>query len=154
MIKEMMIKDVISVTKETKMRDLLRLFVQHEIGGVPVVDEHNRLIGMVADGDVIRHINPDGHMVHDMLDLVFVSEEKEFREKLNHCLNHPVSEVMKEKFIYTVRPEDQLEVALSIFAKQHIKKIPVVDENYIVVGVLSRGDIIRYLTKSVIIQNM
>ncbi|HLR08073.1 MAG TPA: CBS domain-containing protein [Bacillota bacterium] len=149
-VKHFMITDVICVTKETTVKRLLETLVTHKIGGVPVVDDENTLIGMITDGDVLRYLQPKGRGIYDMYSLVIFSEKENLDQKLNYALNHHVDRVMRKKDIKRVRPDDDLEEALAIFSRHHFKKIPVVNDERKVVGVLSRGDMIRYITTQLI----
>ncbi|ASK63416.1 CBS domain-containing protein [Virgibacillus phasianinus] len=149
-IKDFMIQDVITATRSTSVKELLELLVNHKIGGVPVVDDENNLQGMISDGDVIRYLQPKGRTVYDMFALVLVSEKEDLMHKLDYAIDHKVENVMSGKDIFTVHPNDELEKALAIFAKHRFKKIPVVNQNYKVVGVVSRGDVIRYISTTLI----
>ncbi|HLR66256.1 CBS domain-containing protein [Virgibacillus alimentarius] len=149
-IKDFMIKDVISVREDTSVKDLLEILVKHNIGGVPVVSEENTLLGVISDGDVIRYLQPKGRTVYDMFTVVLVSEKEDLTHKLKYSMEHSVKKMMRQKDIYTVSPDEKFEEALRIFSKCHFKKIPVVDANNIVVGVVSRGDIIRFISNKLI----
>ncbi|MEW9676178.1 CBS domain-containing protein [Lentibacillus sp. L22] len=145
-VSEFMITDVISVTKDQSIKELLELLVKHKIGGVPVVDETNTLQGMITDGDVVRYLNPRGRTVYDMFSLVFVTEKEELQHKLDYAIGQAVGDMRRKKDTYYVHPDDDLDSAISILSKHHFKKIPVIDSDHKVVGVISRGDIIRYIT--------
>lgn len=149
-IKDFMIADVITAGKNMSVKELLELLVKHRIGGVPVVDKYNNLKGMISDGDVIRYLQPKGRTVYDMFALVLVSEKENLLHKLNYAIDHKVEQVMSHKDIYTVHPDDKFEVALEVFSKHHFKKIPVINDDHKVVGVVSRGDIIRYISTTLI----
>src|SRR5690625_3975310 len=116
-VKDFMITDVISVTKHVTIKQLLETLVSYKIGGVPVVNDANQLLGVISDGDVLRYLQPKGRTVYDMFTLVLVSEKEEFSEKIQYALDKPVQTIMKRKAIYTVGPEDDLEAALAIFSK-------------------------------------
>lgn len=58
--------------------------------------------------------------------------------------------MIKKRDVYSVKPEDELEKALEILAQNSFKKIPVVDGENRVIGVLSRGDLVRYITNKLI----
>ncbi len=73
---EFMITDVITVHKDTKIKQLLETLVNNKIGGFPVVDEANRLKGMISDGDIIRHLQPKGRTIYDMFSLVIVNQQE------------------------------------------------------------------------------
>lgn len=149
-VKEFMITDVITIKKDKTVRALLELLVTHKIGGVPVVDDDNRLIGVISDGDVIRYIQPKSQTVFDAFSLILVSEKEDLKHKLQHTVNDSVEKMMRYKGIFTVHPEDSIDEAISIFSKQHLKKIPVIDNGNKVVGVISRGDVIRYISTKLI----
>lgn len=149
-IKDFMITDVICVGKETTIKQLLETLVKNEIGGVPVVDEENRLIGMISDGDVIRYLQPRGRTVYDMFALVLVSEKEDLRQKIDYSINFTVEKIMRKKDLHMVDPEEGIEKALDIFSRFHFKKIPVADKKSGLIGVISRGDIIRYITTEII----
>ncbi|WP_164668868.1 CBS domain-containing protein [Virgibacillus doumboii] len=149
-VRDFMITDVISVNKETSIRELLELLVKHKIGGVPVVDANNRLRGIISDGDIIRYLQPKGRSVYDMFSLVLVSEKEDLNHKIENSINQLAKNIMKDKDIHTVHPDDDLEEILNIFSKYHFKKIPVIDEDFKVVGVISRGDIIRFISTNLI----
>lgn len=145
-IKDFMIADVITASKNMPIKELLELLVSHRIGGVPVVDTEKNLHGMVSDGDVIRYLQPKGRTVYDMFALVLVSEKEDLMQKLDYAIDHKVEKVMSNKEVFTVHPDDNFESALEIFSKHHFKKIPVINDDHKVVGVVSRGDVIRYIS--------
>ncbi|MEN1969986.1 CBS domain-containing protein [Lentibacillus sp. N15] len=146
-VNEFMITDVITVTQDKSIKELLELLVENKIGGVPVVDETGLLKGMVTDGDVIRYLNPKARTVYDMFALVIVTEKEDLQHKLGYAIDHVVRDMMKQrKELYYVHPNDDLDRAISILSKHRFKKIPVIDEDQKVVGVISRGDVIRYIS--------
>lgn len=149
-INDFMITDVISVTEETTVKQLLETLVSHNIGGVPVISADNTLLGIISDGDVIRYLQPKARTVYDMFTVVLVSEKEDLTDKLEYSMKHLVKKMMRKKEVYTVSPEDDLEEALRIFSKYHFKKIPVVNSENKVVGVVSRGDIIRFISTKLI----
>lgn len=149
-IRDFMITDVISVTEDTPIKELLEKLVTHNIGGVPVVTADNTLLGIISDGDVIRYLQPKGRTVYDMFTVVLVSEKEDLTHKLAYTMEHMVKKMMRKREIFTVSPDDNFEEALGIFSKYHFKKIPVVNQNNTVVGVVSRGDVIRFISTQLI----
>lgn len=149
-IKDFMITDVITAKKNDKIIDLLQLLVANRIGGVPVTDDNGTLLGMISDGDVIRYLQPKGRTVYDMYALILVNEKENLQEKLEYSIDQPIKKMMKKRDVYSVKPEDELEKALEILAQNSFKKIPVVDGENRVIGVLSRGDLVRYITNKLI----
>ena len=136
--KDFMIRDVISLNETATVRTLLEVLMEHKIGGLPLVDENNRLLGIVSDGDVLRYLNPKAFISY------YITYIEELDETLKTKSESPVKAIMKKKVI-SVCEDDDLEDVLKILAHHHFKKIPVVNEKREVVGVISRGDMIRKL---------
>lgn len=145
-IKDFMITDVITVDKDTTITQLLETLVSNHIGGVPIVKEDNTLLGIISDGDIIRYLHPKSRTVYDMFSLVMVSEKENLQNKLEYSMDHRVDDFMRKKGLQTVQPDDDIEKALHILSKYHFKKLPVVDDDYKVIGVVSRGDMIRFIS--------
>jgi acetoin utilization protein AcuB len=51
-VKKIMTKDVITTTPDTPVEDAARLMVTHKIGGLPVVDGHNNIVGVITETDI------------------------------------------------------------------------------------------------------
>ncbi|SES78363.1 CBS domain-containing protein [Oceanobacillus limi] len=149
-IKDFMITDVISVTESTSVKELLEILVSNKIGGVPIANDEGKLLGVISDGDVIRYLQPKGRTVYDMFSLVLVSEQEGLEERLTYSLDFPVSKMMRTKEIYTLKPNQELEDALTIFSKHPFKKLPVVNDQQKVIGVISRGDVLRFIYNRII----
>lgn len=149
-VKDFMITDVHTVTESTTLRDLLKLLREHEIGGVPVVDEVNHLVGMVSDGDVIRYLAPKPDLVHDLFYTVYVETGEKEKDVLAEKVDTPVSKMLKKGRVYFVKPDDEFEKVIRLLSKHHFKKLPVLDQDKKVIGVISRGDIIKNLTNFIV----
>ncbi|WP_026907618.1 CBS domain-containing protein [Paucisalibacillus globulus] len=149
-VHDFMIRDVITVTEETTVRELLEILVNHKIGGVPVVNIDNKIVGMISDGDVIRYLRPNSRTVFDMFALIMVNEQEKLSDKLGYTLDKTISNMMNTKDIKTVKPDSDLDDVLEIFSRHHFKKIPVLDGQQKVIGVISRGDLLRHITKDII----
>ncbi|UOQ43312.1 CBS domain-containing protein [Halobacillus salinarum] len=150
LVKEFMIHDVIHVHPQTSLKELLRILVKHRIGGVPVVNEKEELLGMVSDGDVIRYLSPKEEAVHDLFYTVYVEEGQTEKEVLAEKINDQVEEAMRTKHLYIIREDEEFEQAVRLFSQHHFKKLPVLNDSGVVTGVISRGDIIRNLSKMII----
>jgi IMP dehydrogenase len=110
-----MIYDPITIKKDLTVADALNLMKEFKIGGIPVVDDRHRLIGIVTNRDL------------------------RFESKLDK----PVSEVMThENLIYT-NVEVNLEEAADILQQYKIEKLPVVDDNQKLIGLITYKDITK-----------
>ncbi|MCK5822319.1 MAG: IMP dehydrogenase, partial [Bacteroidales bacterium] len=107
-----MIIDPVTISKDKKVLDALDIMKEFKIGGIPVVDEYNTLIGIVTNRD-----------------LRFVSVSK------------TIEQVMTSGKIITTNQSIDLEKAAQILMKYKIEKLPVVDKQYRLVGLLTYKDI-------------
>lgn len=140
-VRDFMVPDVVSIKPNATIKELLNLLTIHGIGGVPVVDHQNKLMGMVSDGDVIRYLAPKEGSVHDFIYSVLVEEGQSEQEVLNEKISATVDDLMRRQQIYAVKEGDTFEKAIQILSRHHFKKIPVLDGEGKVTGIVSRGDI-------------
>ena len=143
-------RDVVSVHPEDGIEDLLRLMRKQELPGVPVVDHSDRLIGIVTDSDlVIRDQQADIRLPHH-IDLfggvVFLESTKHFEERLRHAFASSVNDMMTRNPI-TVNPEDSVRHAARLIAEHQHNRLPVVDADGLLQGVVTRVDVLDALTR-------
>ena len=146
-VKDFMVTNLISVTLDSNIKEILKLFTDHGIGGVPVLDNQKKLIGMVSDGDIIRYLAPKEGSVHDFIYGIFVEEEEREEEVLKEKINTTVDKFMERKKIYALKEEDTFEEAIRILSHHNFKKLPVLDSENRILGIISRGDINKSLFK-------
>ncbi|WP_315072128.1 CBS domain-containing protein [uncultured Clostridium sp.] len=149
-VKDFMITDVILASKEDSIKNVMKILVDKKIGGVPIIDDNGILVGIISDGDIIRNINPKEGKIYDFISYVYYLKKEELEEDVEIIKDANIMTIAKHNNIYCVSPEDTMEKVLSIFSKQSFKKIPVIDKYRKVVGVVSRGDVIRYIQKKII----
>lgn len=147
--KDLMIKDFYSIEADTKVRDLLKLFVEKQVSGVPVVNKNNELAGIITESDILRGIHDPPSLIDVITYVAAFDSEAIISEEINALLNKPVNELMTRKVV-TFRGDERLSIIARVFSRNKFKKIPVVSGQKLV-GVVSRGDIMRYLVKNFII---
>lgn len=140
LVKDFMVNDVIKLHKEDSIKKVLETFVENKIGGLPLVDDNNKLVGIVTDGDVIRYIRPKSYGA------IYIYYAENLDENLEFKSQEPVKHIMTKR-VATLNENNSLEEALKNLSYHHYKKIPVVNNNNEVVGIISRGDIIKVLAK-------
>ncbi len=140
--------DVVSVTPEEDVQALLALMRQHELPGVPVVDKDRRLLGIVTESDlVIRDEQADLHLPHhiDLLGgVIFLESMKHYEERLRRGLASTVADMMTADPI-AVSPEASVRDAARIIAERKHNRLPVVDADGRLVGIVTRVDVLAAL---------
>jgi CBS domain-containing protein len=149
-VKEFMVKDVISVSPDSSVKDVMTTFVEKKIGGVPIVQKDGTLSGMVTDGDILRAIKPLDRRIHDYFSFITYIATEEVELHLNEIIKRDIIHIAKTNGIVTVHPDDEMETVVNLLAKHHFKKLPVIDETNHVIGVISRGDVIRNIQERIV----
>lgn len=142
-----MIQDVYVARPTFTLKQLLQIMIENKIGGLPIVDEHDKLISMVTDGDILRYLAPKDAIFKDYFTYIPTLPGQQLDDSVKRKLEDTVSNLLKNFTIATVSPESHLEDVVSMISKNHFKKIPVVDADKRVVGIISRGDTLRMLYK-------
>lgn len=142
-----MTKEVITVKPADEVEKAARLLLEHKISGLPVVDEENRVVGMISEGDlVIREKEVKAPAFSEVLGgVIFLESQKRFFEELKKTIALTVEELMSRR-IFTVDEEATLEEVATIMSKKGVNRVPVVDGDNRLLGIITRQDIIRQLT--------
>jgi CBS domain-containing protein len=146
-VRDFMITKVFTVKPSTTVKELLQVLTSNRIGGVPVVDDKENLVGIVSDGDILRYLSPKPM---GFAGLVYIIEYGEIEDVIKEKLDTPVKEIMTKRNIVFVSPDDEFETTLRLLSRHHYKKLPVVNGAGRVIGILSRGDIITNIAKKII----
>ncbi|MGV3637143.1 MAG: IMP dehydrogenase [Flavobacteriales bacterium] len=110
-----MIMDPVKLDEKALVVDALKLMAEHKIGGIPVVDGADRLVGIVTNRDL------------------------RFEKKMQR----PVAEVMTRERIITALPDTSMAQAEDILQEHKIEKLPVVNGEGKLVGLITYKDIIK-----------
>lgn len=140
-------RDVVTVHPHTSLRFAAKLMAENRVSGLPVVDEENRVIGMVSEGDLLtwrdepsenqawwlNMLSEGFELSPDFLDVV-----KSEREKVRNVMHGE---------IVTVDEGASAERVAKVLVEHGIKRVPVVRDGRLV-GIVSRGDLVAAMAKS------
>ncbi len=138
-------KEVISVTPETRISDAVKLFLDHHINGVPVLDDEGRLKGILCQSDLIfAQKNISMPPVFSMLDsFIPLSSSRQLEHELKKIAAFTVAQAMVEDPL-TVSPETPIAEVASLMVENRYHTLPVV-ENGKLVGIIGQEDILKQL---------
>lgn len=147
---EIMINQVHKVKESDTVRAVIEKFIEHRISGLPVVNDRNEIVAYVSDGDIMRYIGKHKDLIVDSFYYAFVfkGDDEDFEERTKKLLEMNVMDIAKRKVI-TVSWDEEIENIAAILGKKQIKKLPV-ERNGVLVGIISRGDVIRHSFKSIL----
>jgi len=139
----------VAVTPQTTIKEVIERFLEHKITSVPVLGDDQKLVGMVSDGDIIRYLSPQEDAVYELFYSTYVAEQAG-SELVQQKMLESVSKIMRTKRLLTLDREKSFDDALLLFAKHHIRRIPVVDAQGRVVGVIGHNDMVSNLWKQIV----
>ena len=144
-VKEIMSKEVITVRRSAKLKELLKLFNKfHLFPLVPVVEEDNRLVGVVSFRNIIDVFSPYRQEILKTVPFLDDREEDIFKVELIKDIGDLVivEDIMETKFV-SLQEDATLEEAFKLM-KLHLKEeFPVTDKTGKLVGKIGIFDIIR-----------
>ncbi len=131
------------------VQSVIALMRDRELPGVPVVDDDNVVIGIVTDSDlVIRDEESDLHLPHFlnlMGGVIFLEPMKRFEDRLRKAFATEVVDLMTADPI-CVKPRDPAEKAAKLISSSRHNRLPVVDDQGRLAGVVTRVDVLAALT--------
>lgn len=117
--KDIMTKDVITIKKDTSIRDVIGIILNKRISGLPVVADDMSLEGIISE--------------KDLLQLVFTDS-----------IDEVTVESIMTRDVVTFREDSELFDICDYFMNENIKRVPILSGNKLA-GILSRKDMLRYI---------
>jgi CBS domain-containing protein len=142
--KDIMTKEVITVNENDTIEKVAQLMLNHHVSGMPVVDSEGKLTGVISEGDLVIQDKEIKAPVMTVFlgGVIYLENPGRFNKELKRIIALKVSELMSKK-VYSVGPEDPIEKVIKIISEKEVNRIPVVDENKRLLGIISRQDIIK-----------
>jgi CBS domain-containing protein len=146
-VADVMTPDPIVVLPETSLAEAVKILAERRISGLPVVDPVGKLVGVISETDLMwQETGVKSPAFITILDsVIFLENPVKYEQELHKALGQTVGEVMTKKSIVTVKPDKSLREAAQVMHDRSVPRLPVVDEAGQLVGILTRGDIIRYM---------
>ena len=110
-----MISNPVTINRDAKVKDALNIMAEYKIGGIPVVDNENYLVGIVTNRDL----------------------------RFEKDMDKQIQEVMTSENIITTKQSTDMETAAQILQENKIEKLPVVDESGKLIGLITYKDITK-----------
>jgi CBS domain-containing protein len=148
-IRDVMTTEVLTFAPDVGVEEAARRLVEGRIGGAPVVDGDGALVGLVEDDDLIAqearlHFPTTVSILGALVQ--WPSEQRELEDDLRKAVGATVGDVM-DKDPVTCGPDDTLETAATLMHERHLSRIPVVDGDRRLVGIVARGDVLRAIVE-------
>lgn len=140
---DVMNSNVISVHTNTPIIEAAKIITEHNFDGIPVIDESNRLVGILTEYDLITKTSPiNTSFIQQVLNDI-KSKKEDIKGK--NISDVTVGEIMNPEPL-TMRGNATYEEVIKTFKEHHrVNPIPIVDSENKVIGVISRFDVLRPL---------
>lgn len=145
-VKEIMTSEVVTVSTTDSVEQCAKLLQEYDISGLPVLDEAGKVAGMITEGDLIRRasrVKAPGYL-EILGGLIYLGSPKKFVDELQRAMSLEAGQLMSKNLI-SIKPEDTIEQAATLMVEKKISRLPVLDENGKLVGIVSRRDIMGSL---------
>jgi CBS domain-containing protein len=146
-VRDLMSVDVVTVTPETSVRDAAQLLLERRISGLPVVDEEQKLIGIVTEADFLTAMGiPCHHPAHNLWQTL----ESMFQYQ-PQAVNKPnsVAEIMVNQVI-TINENCTLHEVVDTMKHHHVKRLIVTNEQQQVQGIITRSNLVKVLLQQIL----
>ncbi len=143
--RDIMTREVVTIRPEASVEELAKLLEERLIGGVPVLDQNGRLVGVVTQSDLVqRSRNLELPPALNILDLhLFLEMPSHFKRRLEKLLGDQVKDVMTGNPI-TVSPDTPVNEIARLMTSKGVHTLPVLEDGKLV-GIVGKLDLIRGL---------
>ena len=144
-VKDIMTKELITVSPETEIVHATKLLLENRINGVPVTDETGKLVGILCQSDLIAQQKklPVPSFFTFLDGLITLTSMKQFEKQVQKIAAITVAQAMTPNPV-AVRSDTGIEEVAALMVDNNFHTIPVVDKGELV-GIVGKVDILRTL---------
>jgi len=144
-VADIMTRNPITAKPETSLNEVIKTLAEQRISGLPVVDDAGKLVGVISETDLMWRetgATPPPYIM--LLDsVIYLENPTRYERELHKALGATVGEVMTDHHVATIAPDKPLRDAAHLMHDRGVHRLPVVDDAGQVIGILTRGDIVR-----------
>lgn len=149
-VAELMTPNPLVVREETPLNEAIRILVNRKVSGLPVVDEHMQLVGIISEGDLTwQETGVDTPPYIMLLDsVIYLQNPAKHDREIHKALGQTVGEVMTEKVV-AIAENRMVRDAAQLMHEKRVGRLPVLDsETNQLLGIITQGDIIRAMAQA------
>lgn len=139
--RDVMVSPVISVKPDSSVKDVAKTFLDQRISAVPVLDDDGRLVGIVSEGDLLHRSEAGTERRHSWWLRMLIDDETLAAEFIK-AHGRKIADVMTRDVI-TASADTSLHEIAALLEKNMIKRVPIVDKNGQLIGIVSRANLIQ-----------
>jgi len=145
---DVMTANPLTVQSSTLLPEAIRLLSEHRISGLPVVDDAGKPVGEISETDLMWQASGATLPAYVMLldSVVYLTTPGRYSQELHKALGQTVGDVMRRRFT-TLALDAPLRKAAQLMHDEQVRRVIVTSVSGKVVGVLTRGDIVREMAQ-------
>ena len=144
-VADIMTREVVSVRTDMRVGQIARVFREHQLSGLPVIDEAGELVGIITELDMVkRHARPQMPTFLPLLGAFLPLGTKEYKESLRRITGVMAEDIMTTP-VNTISPDASVEDAATVMVSNRSNPLPVVDDSGRMIGIISRTDILSVI---------
>lgn len=145
-VRDMMEQDVYSCPSTASLGQVTRIFIERHVSSLPVVDPEGHVVGFISDGDIMAAIA--AHKTRSIysggMSTMLYYDDEPFERKALELRERTVMDRANRKVVCTTADQPLGQVA-ELLSKKSIKKLPVIDGEGRLIGVVLRSQVTRYV---------
>ena len=145
-VADIMTPNPISVTPKTSLKDAITIIAEKKISGLPVVDEQGKVTGIISESDLMWQetgVEPPPYIM--LLDsVIYLQNPGRYDKEIHKALGQTVEDVMSDRPI-TIQAHQSVKEAAKLMHDKKIRRLPVVDQEGKIVGIITQGDVVRMM---------
>lgn len=143
-VADIMRRQVLTVSPETSLKEAGRLIFGNRVSALPVVDKKNKLLGIIVEKDILSLLYPSYQEYIE--DYIEARDFEVMEKRAAEVMEKKAREVMKKTPVVVFEHFPVLRAA-SLMLVKRVSILPVVDESYELKGIISHGDVFRYIAQ-------
>ena len=151
--KDVMTANVISVSEDSLVHEVVGLLLRHRISAVPVVDNAQKVVGIVSEGDLLRPEGSAGAGIRSSwwLEAFFTGQPEALfaRQPVTEQKAHGRTAAVMTRDVITVDENMPLNEIAGLLERHHIKRVPVLREGSLA-GIVSRANLLHGLANTIV----
>lgn len=146
LVQDFMTPNPVTVKPLDSVETVLKLLEERHISGLPVVDENGKVVGVVSEADLLFKERPIRMPLYlnFLAGVIYLEPLDRFSQQLKKTLGMLVQDVMTPDPI-TITPDAPVPCAAEPMIEKRINRLPVVDKESKLIGIITRNDLMRAL---------
>lgn len=145
-VAEIMTAQPITVSPQTSLQEAIQILAEQKISGLPVVDQTGQLVGIISETDLTWQATgvdtPPYVMFLDSV--IYLQNPAKHNREVHKALGQTVAEAMSDRPV-TIQSDRSVREAAKIMHEKKLRRLPVVDSQSQLIGIITQGDVIRMM---------